>query len=331
MIIRTFRPGDEAAQVSIYNEAAADLPGFKPATLDELRRRCHGPDFDPETRFFALDDAGQPVGYATFHANGRVSFPWCRPGHEAAAEPLFEKVLEAMRGRGLRRAFAAYRADWPQGEFFTARGFRLAREMVNFVVDLVDMPTAAARGGSYISPMQREDVPAIFALAPKALRVGTPEELERHLFHNPYFGPDALFVLRTRRDGPPVAAGVLIENPAYADPKKVDAAMPCFRLGAFGTEGMQVKRINGLFSFLTEPGRDTSPLALDLMGHAALRLHHTECECLAAQVPSDVPHLLRFYQQYFRRQGSFPVYEYDLSSAPSPPTPLPQTGERGGK
>ena len=34
---------------------------------------------------------------------------------------------------------------------------------------------------------------------------------------------------------------------------------------------------------------------------------------LAAQVPSDVPPLLRFYKQYFRRQGSFPIYERPLT------------------
>src|SRR5262249_51646942 len=34
MTIRTFQPGDDAVQVSIYNEAAADLPKFKPATID---------------------------------------------------------------------------------------------------------------------------------------------------------------------------------------------------------------------------------------------------------------------------------------------------------
>jgi hypothetical protein len=224
-----------------------------------------------------------------------------------------------MRARGLQRAFAAYRGDWPQGDFFGAHGFWRAREMVNFVIELVDMPTPAARTSTLIAPMQPADVPAVFALAPRALRVSTPAELQHHLFHNPYFGPDALFVLRTRREGPPIAAGILIEDPAYADPKKVDAAMPCFRLGSFGTEGMQVKRINGLFSFLTEPGRDTSPLALDLMGHAALRLHKTEAGTLAAQVPSDVPHLLRFYQQYFRLQGSFPVFECNLSPVQDQP------------
>lgn len=311
MIIRTFQPGDEAAQVSIYNEAAGELPKFKPATLDEVRRRYLDSEFDAGTRFFAIED-GQPVGYVHFQANGRVSFPWCRKGHETAAEPLFVKLLETMQARGLRRAFAAYRGDWPQCDFFPAHGFRLAREMVNFVIDLVDMPTPAARTSTFIGPMKPEDLPAIFALAPRALRAATAAELEQHLFHNVYFDPGSLFALRTRREGPPIAAGILIEDAAYADPKKIDAAMPCYRLGAFGAEGIPSKRVNGLFSFLTEPGRDTSPMALDLMGHAALRLHKTDAESLAAQAPSDVPHLMRFYQQFFQRQGSFPVFERDF-------------------
>jgi hypothetical protein len=88
--------------------------------------------------------------------------------------------------------------------------------------------------------------------------------------------------------------------------------MPCFRLGAFGTEGMDCKRVNGLFSFLCRSGREVSAMALDLMGHAAFRLEETSTAWLGAQVPSDVPHLLRFYQQHFRRQGSFPVFEKTL-------------------
>ena len=46
MKIRTFLPGDDAAQVGIYNEAAAALPKFKAATLDDVRRRIHAPDHD---------------------------------------------------------------------------------------------------------------------------------------------------------------------------------------------------------------------------------------------------------------------------------------------
>lgn len=310
MNIRSYQPGDEAVQAAIYNEAAAELPKFKPATVDEVRRRCQDPDFDPTTRFFA-EEGGQVVGYATFHPNGRVSYPWCRKGHESLAEPLFQSVLQAMTGRGLRTAFAAYRGDWStQTAFFQAHGFRLAREMVNFVLDLTDMPTPADTAIT-VFPLQGEDIPAVRDLAPEALRTTSPAELERHFFQNPYFSSAAVFVRRSR-DEVPLAIGILVQNPVYANPKQVDAAMPCFRLGAFGTEGMQTKRINGLFSFLTGKDRDVASLALDLMDYAASLLEKTEAKSLAAQVPSDVPHLLRWYQQYFQRQGSFPVFERNL-------------------
>jgi hypothetical protein len=308
MTIRTFQPGDEAAQVNIYNEAAAGLPKFKPATLDEVRRRAAAPDFDPATRFVA-EAGGRPVGYAGFHANGRVSFPWCRPGQEGHAEPLFEAVLGAMRRRGLPLAFAAYRGDWPaQGGFFERHGFRRARAMVNFVAAFADMPTPAAARGLSAEPLTPADLPALLELAGGVTRARTAADLEGHLFRNPYFPPEAAFALR-HRGGPGLAVGLLVANHTYADPRPLDSDMPCFRLGAFGAEGMQVKRVNGLFSFVAAPGPELAPAALDLMACAVARLQDTDVDTLAAQVPSDAPHLLRFYEQYFRRQGSFPVFE----------------------
>ena len=312
MTIRTYTAGDDAAQVSIYNEAAADLPKFKAVTLDELRRRLRGPDFDPTTRFFALE-GGRPVGYASFHLNGRVSFPWCRKGREQYAEPLLEAVLQAMRARGLPAAFAAYRIDWPvQRDFFLAHGFTLAREMVNFVMELVDMPTPSARPTVVIEPMTAADAPAVLALAPKEFHTRDAAALERHLLHNPYFPAEAVQVLRRRSKGEPIGVSILVENPAYADPHQTDALAPCFRLGAVGTEGEQTKRVNGLFSFAAADGPTLTPIGLDLLGQATMRLHDTDVSTLAAQVASDAPHLLRFYQQYFRRQGSFPIYQLAL-------------------
>jgi hypothetical protein len=309
--IRTYQPGDEAAQVAVFNEAAADLPKFKPATTEEVRRRCKAKDFDPGTRFYA-EEAGQVVGYATFQPNGRVSYPWTRKGHERLAEPLFQAVLDAARKQGLKQVFAAYRADWGLvASFLQAHEFKQAREMVNFVVDIVEMPTPAARPTLPFSPMRRDDVPGILALSPETFRVKTVAELEAHLFENPYFGPDSCFVLRDR-EAKPAAVGILIMSPGYADPKQVDSAMPCFRLGAFGSEGMTAKRINGLFSFVARAGKETGQFGLDLLGHAAFRMEESATAWLGAQVPSDVPHLLRFYQHYFRRQGSFPVFERTL-------------------
>jgi hypothetical protein len=309
MDIRNYQPGDDSVQAAIYNQAAGSLPKFKAASESDVLRRTKAPGFDSGTRFYAVDGK-QVVGYVTYHPNGRVGFPWCRPGHESAAEPLFDAVLKSMKNRKIPLAFAAYRHDWPgPKEFFIRHDFRVAREMVNFVVDQVELPTRTGKLTNPLSPLSRDDIPAIYALAPKVFRVSSAEELGQYLFQNPYFKPDLVFVLRSRANNAPLAAGLVIDNSSYADPKQVDAAMPCYRLGAFGTEGMQTKRINGLFSFVCAGDRDVNPLALDLMHHATVRLEESEADSLAAQVPSDAPHLLQFYQRYFRRQASFPVFE----------------------
>jgi hypothetical protein len=280
--------------------------------VDEVRRRCLSPDFRRDTHFVALA-GGKPVAYAGFHANGRISYPWCRRGHEREAGPLFQAVLEAMKARGIPRAFAACREDWAAVKaFFASQGFTQAREMINYVLDLAEMPTPAARPSTSVTPMQPADLPAVYALLPQALGVRSADEFERYLLHNPHFQMKDLFVLRGRNDGLPVALGVLIENSTYADPKAVDSNMPCFRLGAFGTEGMQVKRINGMFSYLARADRDANLYGLELIGHAAARLDSSDLATIAAQVASDVGHLQRFYKQYFRRQGSFPVFEFAL-------------------
>jgi len=312
MTIRTYQPGDDSAQVSIYNEAAADLPKFKPASLDEVRRRCAAPDFDPTTRLYAIDN-GRPVGYATFSASGRVGVPWCRRGFEHLADELLKAALAEMKRRGLTSAWAGYRGDWPTvAEFLGKHGFASRRQMCNYALDLIELPTPSVRGGLVCTEVVAGDLPALLAMVPGMLRSASPTALGEHLFGNPYFGASSVFALRERPSGPPLAAAILVIHPDYANPKAIDARMPCFRLGAWGTEGLTHKRINGMFSVLVPAGNDANRMALDLLSTAAERLAETNAATLAAQVSSDCEHLDRFYRQYFREQGSFPLYERQL-------------------
>lgn len=314
MNVRQYQPGDEKAQLAIYNTAGAALSKFKPAGPFEIQRRIQVKDFDPATRWYA-EERGQVVGYCNFQANGRISYPWCLPGFEHAAEPLFQRTLEAMRTRGLRRAFTAYRQDWPTiNSFFLHQGFVHARDMVNFVMAFENMPTPSARLASGMSPLVAEDIPKILALAPAVFRDQTPATLAQALLHNPYLPPHSCFALRNRATGAPMAAGIFITEATYADPRQVDANMPCFRLGAFGTEGMTTKRIRGLFSFVAPLDKSLLSVGMDLLAHATYRLSdEDDISCYAAQVASDVPLLHAFYQRSFEKQGSFPVFERDLT------------------
>lgn len=312
MNLRPFQAGDEFAQLKIYNTAAAHLAKFKPASIIDIQRRTKAKDFDAGTRFFA-EDRGSVVGYCTWQANGRVGFPWCLPGHESVAEPLFARTLQALQQCGAPTAFAAYRKDWPAiTGFFEKQGFRLAREMVNFVMKFENMPTPSARLGSSVTPAKIEDLPVILELGKGVIRCRDVAGLRAAIWDNPWFGNDSLFVKRNA-DGTPAAAGIFIVNNQYADPLAVDASMPCFRLGAFGTEGMTHKRIRGLFSFVTGPDRNVFTTGMDLLGHATNRLRDDDdIGCYAAQVPSDAATLFPFYERTFERQGSFPIYERAL-------------------
>jgi hypothetical protein len=46
MHIRHYQPGDEPAQARVYTTAAGALPGFKPASADEIARRFRNVDPD---------------------------------------------------------------------------------------------------------------------------------------------------------------------------------------------------------------------------------------------------------------------------------------------
>jgi hypothetical protein len=312
--IRQFQPGDEYEQLRIYNAAAGGLTKFKPGTIVDLKRRTQAKDFDPATRLYAVEN-GDVVGYCAWQANGRIGFPWCVPGFESAAAPLFGHALKAMKEHGIRRAFTAYRKDWSSiTDFFQKQGFSLAREIVNYLLTFENMPTPSARVDKTIAPATVEDIPGIFALDPSVFRVSSADALRDALWNNPYFTPASLFVMRHPRDGKPAAAGIFITNADYADPRAVDSAMPCFRLGAFGTEGMTTKRIKGLFSFVTKPDRGVFSIGMDLLRYASNMLtDDDEIRCYAAQAASDATALSAFYQQAFERQGSFPVFEKELA------------------
>lgn len=309
MQIRNYLPGDEEAQARIFNAVAKTLPAFKPATADEVTRRYGRTDPDPASKFYALDASTGAVGYAVFHPSGRVSYPWCLPGFEAAQQPLLDAVLEAMAGRGLAEAWSAYRADWSAVlAFFSERGFTVSREMVNFIAETADLPATPVPPGLAFGPLGRADLPRLLELGRGLLADDDLDRLGVFFWENAWFGPESLFALRA--DGAIVGAAQAIASAAYADPTKLDAAMPCFRLGALGTERERHKRVNGMVSCVFE---DES-IGEALLAEAARRLGAAGLPHAAAQSPSDRPDHVAFYERFFRRQGAFPILALRLNA-----------------
>jgi hypothetical protein len=309
--IRTFQSGDEVSQAQLFNVAAYALPGFKAATAEDVKKRTRARGFDPTARFYA-EEGGQVIGYCTLEPDqARISYPWCKKGCEAAAGPLFDAALGSARERGLKKVFAAYRRDWePVLQFLADRGFAVARDVVNYWADPVDLPTLVNRSKLPINRLQKADLPAVAAMGRGIIRL-PDDKLEDYFFANQYFPAEAFLVLRAP-DETPMAVGVGLESSTYADVRKVDPLAPCFRLGAFGTEGLNTKRINGMFSFIVASPQQALTAGLALLSEASQEMTDGTVNALAGQCPSDMPHLVNFYSRYFKEQGRFPMLEKQL-------------------
>ena len=120
--------------------------------------------------------------------------------------------------------------------------------MINYWADPVDLPTMVNRSKLPINRLKREDMPASRRWARGSSAFPTKA---RGLFLlQPVLpGPRHSWCCATAT-GTPLAVAIGLESRTYADVKKIDPLAPCFRLGAFGTEGLNTKRVNGLFSFL---------------------------------------------------------------------------------
>ncbi len=310
MTIRPYRRGDEEAQARIYNAGAGTMPGYQPAKPGDIARRDRSGDTDPSSRFYAEED-GEVVGYAIANPSGRISYPWCLPVATQCQVPLLEAVLAAMRERGLAEAWAAYRADWePVLVFFHQHGFMPTRLMINYVAELSRLPHAAVPLGRVVALMERGQLAEIRAMGAGVFPEESFEGLDEFYWGNPYFAPESLFVLKEDADGRILGAAQVIDNPEYADPTKLDAAMPCFRLGALGTERERHKRVRGMFSclFADEPAGEV------LLAEAVRRMERAGLTHVAAQVSSTPSRLTHFYDRFFTRQGSFPILSRCLSA-----------------
>jgi hypothetical protein len=313
MHIRHYQPGDEQAQAAIFNAAAGSLPKFKPATAEEIARRYRTSDTDPKSKFYAV--AGDRIiGYAVFSPNGRISYPWCSAGSEEVRVPLLNAVLAALKDRGCKQAWAAYRGDWqPVLAFFGEQGFEKTREMINYVAEVASLPQKHIDKDQTMAPFTQTNVQDVMGLHPDLFADGNPELIGRFYFANPYFKASSVYALKEQAGGQLLGLGVTVIDPQYADPTKLDAAMPCFRLGVLGTENERHKRVNGLFScvFTSEAVGET------LLAEAVQRAKQASLTHLAAQAPSDQPELCAFYDRYFHRQGAFPIFTRRVGRADS--------------
>ena len=203
MQIRCYQPGDELAQAQIFNVAAGALPGFKPAKPEEITRRLHAGDADPQTMYYAAEN-GEIVGYAAFGSGGRVSYPWSLPGAEIVQQPLLDTVLADMKRRGLTEAWATYRADWsPVLDFFHGHHFIQVRSMINYVAETSCFPVLNRLPPTrLVTRLERDELPQLATLLPANFGKLDLQTIEQFFWENPFYSfPDYLLALKDADSG----------------------------------------------------------------------------------------------------------------------------------
>src|SRR5262249_27108160 len=151
------------------------------------------------------------------------------------------------------------------------------------------------RSNCTIAPLEPEHLYHLISLAPDLFRGSDPRNLEQFYWHNRFYDfPRSLFALKDGGSGEILGVYLLVVSEQFADPHKIVAAMPCLRLGAFGTEHERHKRVNGLFScaFANESVGETLLAQAITPQPAGSTLTH-----LAAQVPSDSAALCAWYDR----------------------------------
>ena len=127
MLIRPYQPGDEVAQVRVFNTSASGLPAFKPAAPEEVERRYRAGDPDPGSKLYAVDVETDEVGVslarphdgrgrladlllaAPGDGDGRPCDQGALPGHDASHGVRCDEG-RAQSGGGA--AHAAHRVAW---------------------------------------------------------------------------------------------------------------------------------------------------------------------------------------------------------------------------
>ncbi|NHJ86733.1 MAG: hypothetical protein FK734_14815 [Asgard group archaeon] len=97
------------AQEAVGKEVTKDWKGFGQTPASELKKRYSQKDFDPETKFYAFDGE-KLVGFLTSTITqedemktARLEFPLTLPGHDDAADLLFEKAVVTLQKKGVKK------------------------------------------------------------------------------------------------------------------------------------------------------------------------------------------------------------------------------------
>jgi hypothetical protein len=114
--IKTFSPDYLQEQVEIGDYNLSQWLGARQSPVSRLEQVYSSPDFDPETRFYALQDS-QVVGFLTSKirkegTEADLEFPILSAGFEDAEEQLMSHAMDSLKSKGVRTLYSRVSREW---------------------------------------------------------------------------------------------------------------------------------------------------------------------------------------------------------------------------
>src|SRR5262249_8797105 len=128
--------------------------------------------------------------------------------------------------------------------------FRDKRQMINYVAEVEQLlPDTPLPPDRIVEPLRPEEMGDLHALIPDIDPNDDARRFQRFYAENPFYDfSGQIIALKEAGTGRILGIAHLVVESRFADPTQINAAMPCFRFGTFGTERERHKRVNGLFS-----------------------------------------------------------------------------------
>jgi hypothetical protein len=117
--LKTYSPSYLEKQYEIGNHRLTQWLGARQTPVERLKKIYSQPDFDPETKYYALAD-GEVIGFMTAKVRNpdsssleaNLEFPIVANGHENAEDKLIEFALDSLKSKGIAKVRARVSEPW---------------------------------------------------------------------------------------------------------------------------------------------------------------------------------------------------------------------------
>ena len=225
MEIKTYSESYLEKQYEIGNSLLKNWLGARQSPVSRLKKVYSQPDFDPNTKFYAIDQ-GEVVGFIPAKQTGdttaNLEFPMVKEGYSQAEEMLMEYAFTALRNMGIKELKTRASPLWGETMSMTDKyGYELSELMWKNAELKVDS-YKAAEGGHPTQNVTESDLPEVKEIM-ISFRENSEEEAQRQIHLLQKISERVTSWKIVRQDGRIVGHDHLVQDIAEATRARMNA------------------------------------------------------------------------------------------------------------